>query len=129
MISDMSNDNSYKEIALSVFEAMNTSNFSEFEKNAADDLSFDFPGAGRVEGVKRVILFFKILLRKYNKLTFTVSDVIVENKKACVVWTNKGEEKDGKPYKNSGITLFHFTDDKVSLISDYFKDTSFINSK
>ncbi len=125
----MSNDNSYKEIALSVFETMNTSNFSEFEKNAAGDLNFDFPGADRVEGVKRVILFFKILLRKYNKLTFTVSDVIVENKKVCVVWTNEGEEKDGKPYKNSGITLFHFTDDKVSFISDYFKDTSFINSK
>ncbi len=125
----MSNDKPYKEIALSVFEAMNTSDFSTFEKNAANDLSFYFPGADRVEGVKRVILFFKILLRKYNKLTFTVSDVIIENKKACVVWTNKGEEKDGKPYKNSGITLFHFTDDKVSFISDYFKDTSFINSK
>jgi ketosteroid isomerase-like protein len=125
----MSNDNSYKKIALSVFEAMNTSNFSEFEKNAANDLNFYFPGADRVEGVKRVIIFFKVLLRKYNNLTFTVSDVIVENKKACVVWTNKGEEKDGKLYKNSGITLFHFTNNKVSFISDYFKDTSFINSK
>ena len=125
----MSDEKSYKEIAVSIFDAMNTSDFSEFEKNATDNLSFEFPGVDRVEGVKRVILFFKILLRKYNNLTFTVSEVIVEKKRACVVWTNTGEEKDGKIYKNSGITLFHFTDHKVSFISDYFKDTSFINSK
>jgi ketosteroid isomerase-like protein len=87
---------------------MNTSDFSVFEKTADNKLSFEFPGVDRVEGVKRVILFFKILLRKYNNLTFTVSDVIVENEKACVVWTNKGEEKDGGVYENSGITLFHF---------------------
>ena len=108
-------ENLYKEIAVSVFEAMNTSNFSTFEKNAADNLSFEFPGADRVKGVKRVILFFKVLLRKYNKLTFTVSDVIVENKKACVVWTNRGEYKDGALYENSGITLFHFTNNLSSI--------------
>ena len=122
----MINENLYKEIAVSVFDAMNTSNFSTFEKNAADNLNFEFPGADKVEGVKRVILFFKVLLRKYNKLTFTVSDVIVENEKACVVWTNRGEYKDGTEYKNSGITLLHFTNDKVTFISDYFKNTSFI---
>jgi len=125
----MINKNSYKEIAVSVFEAMNTSDFSTFEKNAADNLSFDFPGADRAEGVKRVILFFKVLLRKYKVLTFTVTDVIVEDDKACVVWTNKGEEKDGSLYENSGITLFHFANEKVSYISDYFKDTSFLESK
>lgn len=122
------NDNiDYKRIAVSVFEAMNTSEFSSFEKNASENIQFDFPGADRIEGVKRVILFFKVLLRKYNKLKFTVNEVIVGEQKACVVWTNQGEYKDGTNYKNSGITLFHFIDDKVSFISDYFKDTSFTN--
>ncbi|MFC2152808.1 nuclear transport factor 2 family protein [Bacteroidota bacterium] len=125
----MQNENTYKEIAVSVFEAMNTSNFTTFEKNAADELKFDFPGVDRVEGVKKVILFFKILLRKYKNLTFTVNDVIVGNEKACVVWTNRGEYSDGSSYENSGITLFHFSNDQVSYISDYFKDTSFTNPK
>jgi ketosteroid isomerase-like protein len=124
----MNNNDLYKNIAVGVFEAMNTSDFSVFEKNADVNLSFDFPGADKVKGVKRVILFFKILLRKYNNLRFTVSEVIVENEKACVVWTNKGEEKDGGVYENSGITLFHFNNDKVQFISDFFKDTSFINN-
>lgn len=124
----MNNNIDYKGIAVSVFEAMNTSEFSDFEKNAAENIQFDFPGVERIEGVKRVILFFKILLRKYNKLKFTVNEVIVGEQKACVVWTNQGEYNDGTVYINSGITLFHFIDDKVSYISDYFKDTSFINS-
>jgi ketosteroid isomerase-like protein len=123
------NDNiDYKSIAVSVFDAMNTSEFSTFEKNAAENIQFDFPGIERIEGVKRVILFFKVLLRKYKNLKFNVNDVILGGKKACVVWTNRGEYKDGTNYENSGITLFHFTDDKVLFISDYFKDTSFTNS-
>ena len=125
----MTNENSFKEKALSVFEAMNTNDFSRFEKNTNDSLSLDFPGVDKVEGAKRVILFFKVLLRKYNNLCFTISDVIIENERACVVWTNKGEQKNGDVYKNRGITLFHFMDKKISFISDYFKDTSFNNSK
>ena len=121
----MDNNIDYKGIAVSVFDAMNTSEFSTFEKNAAEDISFDFPGADRIEGVKRVILFFKVLLRKYKDLKFTVNDVIVADEKACVIWTNKGEYINGDLYENSGITLFHFNADQVSFISDYFKDTSF----
>ena len=125
----MENRELYKKIAISVFEAMNTSDFSVYEEYADENLSFDFPGADTVIGVKRVILFFKVLLRKYNNLKFTVSEVIVENERVCVVWTNKGEEKDGGEYSNSGITLFHFDMNKVVYISDYFKNTSFTNTK
>ena len=125
----MNNKVDYKKLAVGVFEAMNTSEFSKFQETACEDISFDFPGADRIEGSKRVILFFKVLLRKYKNLQFNVTDVILEDKKACVVWTNNGEYNDGIPYKNSGMTLFHFKDDKVSFISDYFKDTSFTISK
>lgn len=118
----------YKGIAVSVFDAMNTSEFTVFEKNADENIQFDFPGADRIRGVKRVVLFFKVLLRKYKNLSFDVNDVIIGDKKACVVWTNRGEYMDGKLYINSGITLFHFNKNKVSFISDYFKDTSFVNS-
>ena len=45
-------------------------------------------------------------------MTFTVKDVLVDEDKACVVWTNKGEEKSGGVYENSGMTLFHFNNDK-----------------
>ena len=116
-------------LAKSVFEAMNQKNFSDFENNITENLVFDFPGSGRIEGSKRVILFFNALLRKYSKLIFDVSEVIVDEDRACAVWTNSGELKDGTIYANSGITLFYFIDDKMSFISDYFKDTSFTQAK
>lgn len=118
-----------KEQARSIFEAMNTKEFDLFEKNVHEDVSFDFPGINRIVGAKRIILFFKALLRKYTKLNFIVSDVIVEEEMACAIWTNKGEYNNGDDYANSGMTLFHFADGRITYISDYFKDTSFIKRK
>ena len=122
----MTNAVSLRQLTLTVFNAMNTRDFSDLEQNITDDVSFDFPGAGRIDGSKRVIIFLKALLRKYNRLTFQVSDIIEEKHKTCAVWTNDGEHISGKPYSNSGITLLYFTGDKISFISDYFKDTSFV---
>jgi ketosteroid isomerase-like protein len=117
---------SMQDVALSIFKAMNTRDFSEFESYATEDVVFDFPGAGRITGIKRVLIFLKALLRKYPKLTFTVSEIIADKQKACAVWTNEGEDVDGNPYSNSGITLLYFTGNKLTFISDYFKDTSFV---
>ncbi len=114
------------DIARSIFNAMNTRDFSEFENFVSEDVVFDFPGAGRIEGYKRVIIFLKALLRKYPKLTFTVSEIITDNQKACAVWTNEGEDIEGNHYSNSGITLLYFKGEKLTFISDYFKDTSFV---
>ncbi len=120
------NNPAYHHLTNGVFNAMNSRDFTELEKNVAENVAFDFPGAGRIEGSKRVILFLKALLRKYRVLTFIVSDVIIDGDKACAVWTNSGEHIDGKPYSNSGVTLIRFNDDKIVFLSDYFKDTSFV---
>ena len=68
----------------------------------------------------------KALMRKYAELTFTIKEVIVERDKSCCVWTNKGQTTEGEDYANSGMTLFYFEDNKITFISDYFKDTSFV---
>jgi ketosteroid isomerase-like protein len=61
-------------------------------------------------------------------LIFHVSDIIIEGDRACVVWSNKGEHKDGTLYENQGITLVHFLENQIVFLSDYFKDTSFANN-
>jgi len=119
----------YKDLAQSVFNAMNDNNLRSMESGIAENLIFDFPGAARVEGAKRVIIFLTALLRKYSFLIFDVKDIILEGDKACAIWSNKGELKDGKAYANQGITLFHFAENKIQLMSDYFKDTSFTQNK
>ena len=121
----MTNSIMYKDLARGIFEAMNKRDFSEMQKNIAENLVFDFPGAGRVEGAKRVVIFLTALLRKYSVLQFAVSEVFVEGERACAIWTNQGESKDGKQYANSGVTVFQFSEGKISSMSDYFKDTSF----
>ncbi|UCH13028.1 MAG: nuclear transport factor 2 family protein [Bacteroidales bacterium] len=117
---------SEQNMALSIFDAMNTRDFSKFENFITESVVFDFPGAGRIEGYKRVIIFLKALLRKYPELKFTVTEIITDNQRACAVWTNKGEDINGNTYSNSGITLLYFTGNKITFISDYFKDTSFV---
>ena len=115
-----------QQLTRSVFTAMNSRDFSELEQNITDNVAFDFPGAGRIDGKKRVILFLKALQRKYPRLVFTISEIIISSDRSCAVWTNDGVSSEGNPYRNSGITLLHITDGKISFISDYFKDTSFV---
>jgi len=115
----------YINITNCIFDAMNSKDFSEPEKYMSDDIAFDFPGTDRIEGKKRVLVFLKVLTRKYKDLTFTVSEILIDGDRACAVWTNKGTGNDGEAYSNSGMTLVHFKEDKIVFMSDYFKDTSF----
>ena len=117
----------YKEIAVGIYGAINNRDFTEFKSYIDDQIVFDFPGTEQMQGAKKVTLFFQILFRKYKSLQFDVKDVITENNKVCVMWENRGEESDGTLYNNSGLTWFIFENGKISLMSDYFKDTSFIN--
>jgi ketosteroid isomerase-like protein len=116
-----------EELIRKLFEAMNSREFNAFEKVITDDVAFDFPGVDRTEGARRTLLLLKTLLRKFPQLTFTIYDIIVQSDRACAVWANEGADTLGNPYSNKGITLFHFESDKISFISDYFKDTSFVD--
>jgi ketosteroid isomerase-like protein len=108
-----------------LFRAMNSREFSAFENVITENVAFDFPGVGRTEGRRRSALLLKSILRKYPKLRFDVQEIIAKGDRACVVWTNQGEDTNGRPYSNRGITLLHFSEGRIAFISDYFKDTSF----
>jgi hypothetical protein len=49
---------SNRELAHTIFTAMNSRNFSEFENYLEEDTLFDFPGAGELEGRKEGREFF-----------------------------------------------------------------------
>ncbi len=116
---------SNKQLAQAFMGALNKRDYSEFQKRLTENAALDFPGPGRIESRKKVISFIKALFRKFPKLEFTVHDVIVEEDRACIVWTNVGERNDGEPYNNSGITYMQMTGGEITFISDYFKNTSF----
>lgn len=111
-----------------IFTALNCRDLSALAPFLAEDAVFDFPGAGCISGKNRILLFFKILFRKYPRLTFSVTDIIIEGERACAVWTNEGENAHGRAYRNRGITLVRIANGQIIFISDYFKDTSFVAS-
>jgi ketosteroid isomerase-like protein len=117
-----------EDMAKRVFACMNSRDFESLKPDLSDAVVFDFPGLQPVEGPRRVVVFLNALMRKYKGLTFKISDIIIDEQenKACVVWTNFGEHLTGEDYQNSGITLIKFGEDKIFFLSDYFKDTSFI---
>ena len=114
-----------RKLAQLVFDCFNTRDFAAVQPFVALDIVFNFPGVGDILGDRKALFFMKMLLRKYPKLEFDISEIIVEGEKAVAVWTNSGENTVGEEYSNSGMTLFHFKDGMISFISDYFKNTSF----
>jgi ketosteroid isomerase-like protein len=110
-----------------IFAAMNTKNMTVLEPYLSDDVRFDFPGTGELVGKKRVMIFLKALLRKFPDLVFQVRDAISEQDRTCIVWTNTALLETSRPYRNSGVTLVRCCNGRITFISDYFKDTSFVN--
>jgi ketosteroid isomerase-like protein len=108
-----------------LFTALNRRDLSSLDHCLSEDAGFDFPGPGLIRGRKKILLFLKILFRKFTRLTFSVTRIIAEKDCACAIWSNVGEDKAGKSYSNRGITLLEFKEGKIIFLSDYFKDTSF----
>jgi ketosteroid isomerase-like protein len=121
-------DLSNSDIAQTIFTTMNNRDLSDLEQYLSENAVFDFPGAGIIKGRKRILIFFKVLFKKYTRLTFTVEDIVSEGERVCAIWSNEGEDKKGNPYRNRGVTLVNVSDGKIVFISDYFKDTSFVEA-
>ncbi len=117
---------SNRELAELVVVSMDKRDFTLYEKYVAENAVLDFPGTETVRGCRRIIVFLKAVLRKYPELKFTIANIIADKDGAAVVWSNKGKYKSGEPYSNRGITLVQTRDGEIVLISDYFKDTSFL---
>jgi len=117
---------SNRELAKAIFTTMNSRDVSHLEQHLAEEAVFDFPGPGLIEGRRKILVFLKVLFRKYPRLEFSVQDIIVEGDRAYAAWTNEGEDKKGNPYQNRGVTFMRFSEGKIVFISDYFKDTSFV---
>ena len=118
-----------QKLAKAIFTAMNKRDPTHLGQYLSDDAVFHFPGPGLIEGPRKILLFLKVLFRKYPRLKFFVEDILVEGDRGCAVWTNRGEDKKGNPYQNSGITFMRFSGGKIVFISDYFKDTSFVEQR
>ena len=118
-------DTQNKHIAGIIFSSLNNRELSLLTNYLDENAAFDFPGTKLIKGRKKILTFFKILFRKYPRLTFTIEKTIEDGEQVCVQWTNEGVTSQGNPYNNRGITFVHISEGKIHFISDYFKNTSF----
>ena len=114
-------------IAGIIFSAFNNRELTQLNDYLDEHATFDFPGTKLIKGRKKILTFFKILFRKYPRLTFTVQESILDGEKVCILWTNEGITSNNTPYANRGATYVHISGGKIHFISDYFKNTSFLD--
>jgi uncharacterized protein (TIGR02246 family) len=105
------------------FKALNTRDLEKMGNLLNSDAEFYFPKTQPLIGKDRILRFFNILFRQYPELSFEIQSVIHQGNKAAVHWTNRGISRRKEPYQNEGATILVFKGDKISFISDFFKDT------
>ena len=110
-----------------IFSSLNNRELTQLNDCLDENATFDFPGTKLIKGRKKILTFFKILFRKYPRLTFTVQESIGDGGKVCILWTNEGITSNGTHYANQGVTYVDISGGKIKFISDYFKNTSFID--
>ncbi len=109
------------------FEKLNDKEFESIESYLSPHVVFYFPGTQPLKGPKKVKQLLQIIYRRYPHLKFRVNDIIIQKNRVAAVWENAGTDRQGRPYRNEGVTIFTLKQGKVISMSDYFKDTSFVN--
>ena len=105
------------------FEVFNKRDINRMADLLDEDAEFYFPKTQPLIGKDRILKFLNILFRQYPELTFEIQRTVCEGSKAAVHWTNVGRSRKDEPYQNEGATILEMADDKITFISDFFKDT------
>ncbi len=105
------------------FEVFNAHDMDRMAELLHEEAKFYFPKTQPLIGRGRILKFLNILFRQYPELTFEIQRTVCEGSRAAVHWTNKGRSRKNEPYQNEGATILEIADDKITFISDFFKDT------
>jgi ketosteroid isomerase-like protein len=107
----------------SFFDLVNERNLDKLESLLSHNAEFFFPKTQPLIGKKRIIKFLSLLFRQYPELTFTIQRIIIQENQAAVLWTNRGRNRKNQTYENEGVTILEAEKEKITFISDFFKDT------
>jgi len=114
---------SHDRLIVRFFNLVNKRDMNRFKELLTENAEFYFPKTRPLLGKDQIIRFFNILFRQYPELGFKIHRKIIQGQMAAVHWTNHGVSRRGEPYENEGVTILEIEEDKIRLISDFFKDT------
>ena len=106
------------------FDLVNKRDLKRLEEVLTEGAEFYFPKTRPLQGRNQITRFFTILFRQYPELEFRIHRKIFQGSMAAVHWTNRGVNRRGEIYENEGATIIEMEGDKISFISDFFKDTA-----
>ena len=100
----------------------------------AEDVTFTFPGntsiSGENKGKKAVEACFAKVMEKFPKIDFTIKEIFVSNifalgktNNVAVEWDVTETNREGKEFRNSGVTIFRAKGGKTVAIRDYISNT------
>ncbi|MCK3670827.1 nuclear transport factor 2 family protein [Photorhabdus noenieputensis] len=109
------------ELTAELLSSMNQYDLKRLDNIFSEDISLYYPGLPPMVGKKMSLIFLKKLFSNFEYLHFKQTGFIASNNQACVIWENEGRRKNSDIYSNMGVTLIEIMDDKIVLLSDYFK--------
>ncbi len=107
---------------------MNDLNLKDMDKLADwfhDASEVWIPPAPPVKGNTRILAMFRAIFRKYNSLSWKVTEIHQLTDLRCFYFSESWGILNGQPYQNRIVTDIAFNEDgRIDHLSDYFKDTA-----
>lgn len=119
------------------FDAMSRHDLAKIMAVWAEDGTFTFPGkvsiSGETKGKKAIEACFAKMFEKFPKFDFTVKEVFVSNifalgatNNIAVEWDVTETNREGKEFRNSGVTTIRIKGGKAVAIRDYISNTDIL---
>jgi len=126
-----------KRLAGSGFDALNRHDLTKFMAAWAEDATFTYPGnvsmSGETKGKKAIEAWFAKMMEQFPKIDFTVKEVFVSNifalgatNSIAVEWDITETNREGKEFRNSGVTTIRVKGGKVVAVRDYISNTDIL---
>jgi ketosteroid isomerase-like protein len=126
-----------KRRAGSGFDAYNNHDLKTVENALAEDATYTFPGnvsiSGETKGKKAIEALHAKMMEQFPKMYFTVREVFVSNifalgatNSVAVEWDLTETNREGKEFRNSGVTIFSVKGGKVVATKEYVFNTDIL---
>lgn len=123
-----------KKIA-TAFDALNRRDVSTFISSWRDDCVFIYPGelsvSGKVEGKPLIEKWFINFMEQFPKVKFKLKNICIKNifdfvgtNVVTVHWDVKLQNREGKEFQTSGVTVIKIKFGKALFVTEYIFDTS-----
>ena len=114
-----------KDKCLAFMEDLNSKDLQRLSEWFHEDSRVWIPPALPVTGASRIVAMFRVIFRKYQTLSWKVTEVHELGDNSCLYLSESWGYKNESPYTNQIATDIIFDrQGRINQLSDYFKDTS-----